>query len=81
MEKQQEKIVFFIGAKKYETEKSHLTPRQILTDFAKVSPETNTLALKKLFRTFSINKRSPSCSFMRVLARARAGGTARSWLA
>lgn len=40
-------ITFFIGAKKYETEKSHLTPKVILEQFAKVSSETNTLALKR----------------------------------
>jgi hypothetical protein len=40
-------FVFFVGAKKYETETSHLTPREILEQFAKVSPDTNTLALKR----------------------------------
>ncbi len=46
MQKEAKKVVFFIGEKKYETEQSHLTVRQILVDFAKVSPDKYTLALK-----------------------------------
>ena len=47
MEKHPKKIVFFIGKTKHETEKKELTPREILVDFAKVSPDNFTLALKR----------------------------------
>jgi hypothetical protein len=46
MEKHPKKIVFFIGKTKHETEKKELTAREILVDFAKVSPDNFTLALK-----------------------------------
>jgi len=41
------KIVFFIGKLKYEAEKTTLTVREILVDFAKVNPEEKSLALKQ----------------------------------
>jgi hypothetical protein len=47
MAKPEKSIVFFIGEKKYETTKEHLTVREILEDFAKVSPDKYTLALKE----------------------------------
>lgn len=37
---------FFIGPKEYTTEHQSLTVRQILADFAKVDPNTKTLAMK-----------------------------------
>lgn len=46
MEKHSNKIVFFIGKTKHETEKKGLTPREILVEFAKVSPDNFTLAVK-----------------------------------
>ena len=42
---EKKKIVFFIGKKKYETEDSVLTVKQILEDYAKVNPEEKSLAL------------------------------------
>lgn len=39
-------LVFFIGKQKYETEKTVLTVREILEDFAKVKTDEKTLALK-----------------------------------
>lgn len=47
MEKHEKKIVFFIGEKKYETKNDHLSVHEILEDYAKVSPDKYTLALKK----------------------------------
>jgi hypothetical protein len=41
------KFVFFIGKDKYETEETVLTPRRILTEYAKVDVKLNTLALKE----------------------------------
>jgi len=46
MENKPEKFVFFIGKVKHETDKAELTPREILTQFAQVSPDNFTLALK-----------------------------------
>ena len=43
---EKKKIVFFIGKVKYETEKSVLTVREILVDYAKVNPDEKSLALK-----------------------------------
>jgi hypothetical protein len=45
-EKKVKKIVFFIGKQKFETEKSTLTVKEILVDFANVKPEEKSLALK-----------------------------------
>lgn len=44
---EKKKYVFFIDKNKFETDKSRLTVQQILVDFAKVSPVTNTLAVKE----------------------------------
>ena len=44
---EKKKYVFFIDKNKFETERSHLTVREILVDFAKVSTATNTLAVKE----------------------------------
>lgn len=41
------KYVFFVGKEKYETDQSSLTVRIILTDYAKVDINHNTLALKE----------------------------------
>lgn len=46
MSSQHKQFVFFVGAKKFETEKSHQTAREILA-IAGASVDTNTLALKK----------------------------------
>ncbi len=46
MEKHPKKTVFFIGKTKHETERKELSPREILVDFAKVSLDNFTLALK-----------------------------------
>jgi hypothetical protein len=45
--KEKKKYVFFIDQKKFETDKSHLTVREILTDFARVNTANNTLAVKE----------------------------------
>lgn len=45
--KEKKKYVFFIDKTKYETESPSFTVRQILTEFAKVDPSTNTLAIKE----------------------------------
>lgn len=44
---EKKKYVFFIDKAKYETETASLTVRQILTDFAKVDANNNTLAIKE----------------------------------
>lgn len=44
---QHKKIVFFIEQKREETDKSDLTVREILVNFAKVDPNRYTLALKE----------------------------------
>ena len=44
---EKKEYVFFIDKIKFETEQSHLTVREILIDFAKVSTATNTLAVKE----------------------------------
>ena len=46
MENKTKNVLFFIGKVKHETNKAELTPREILTEFAKVSPDNFTLALK-----------------------------------
>lgn len=45
--KEKKKYVFFIDKLKCETDEESLTVRQILTVFAKVNAENNTLAVKE----------------------------------
>ena len=45
--KHEKNITFFIGKTKHETEKSTLTVKQILEDFAKVKTTEKSLALKE----------------------------------
>jgi hypothetical protein len=45
--KEKKKYVFFIDKLKYETDEESLTVEQILTVFAKVNVQTNTLAVKE----------------------------------
>jgi hypothetical protein len=45
MNQEHKKYVFFIDKKKFETEEPKLSVKQILVDYAKVSPNENVLVL------------------------------------
>lgn len=45
MNQEHKKFVFFIDKQKFETPESHLTVRQILVEYAKISTDENILVL------------------------------------
>jgi len=47
MKEQKEEVVFFVDKEQFKSEKTSLTVREILHDFAKEDPNETTLALKK----------------------------------
>ena len=47
MTEDKKQIVFFVDKEQFKTEKTELTVREILQDFAKENPDETTLTLKK----------------------------------